>query len=428
MDPEEKLKKKEAKKKEKKAEAEEKTKSSKPVNQKPTKTSSSTLNPSALIGSLNSNTNVFSQLSALYLQRKNESDNSSTSSGSEKFKSIAKNADAEQEKLIITKFDGETQRVLQSLQKRSDVTKMKALNDLKEILENRDENFFDLFLPTWTYLYKQFMSSEYERKILEEVNQVLVIIVRKAKKSLASQFKELFPFWFLSINDMNSEVGNVAKKAFELAFPEEKHAQCLLVSEESYINNLVHFLNMDPKLIIQENSNLNEGQVMELYDRLVVSSLFSIVKAVEILKNHEKKNNFFRKIGEALELNKPERKRNIFIELLDNKKRVRPRAAALEAIAVMLTDFPSDIIEIQLIPSARAVLNVIDDKERMVQLALWKGVIVTVLKKCNETESFTKFEQKFLDVMVKKYILTLNKSKNFFKFKLIALSNLTNFS
>ena len=67
----------------------------------------------------------------------------------------------------------------------------------------------------------------------------------------------------------------------------------------------------------------------------------------------------------------------------------------------MITDFPSDIVEIQLIPSARAVLNVIDDKERMVQLALWKGVIVTVLKKCNETESFTKFEQKFLDVMVK---------------------------
>lgn len=43
---------------------------------------------------------------------------------------------------------------MQSLQKKSDVTKLKALNDLKELIKTKDEEFFEIFIPTWTYLYK----------------------------------------------------------------------------------------------------------------------------------------------------------------------------------------------------------------------------------------------------------------------------------
>jgi phosphoribosyl-ATP pyrophosphohydrolase len=55
-------------------------------------------------------------------------------------------------------------------------------------------------------IYKQFASSEHEKKVLEESNEVLAIIGQRGKKSMQSKFKDLFPMWFLIMNDTNQEV------------------------------------------------------------------------------------------------------------------------------------------------------------------------------------------------------------------------------
>ena len=76
------------------------------------------------------------------------------------------------------------QKILQSLNKKNEVTKLKGLISLKEELVNRDPDFFFQFIETWTYLYKTFMSSEFDRKILEECNNILTLIISKNKKCL----------------------------------------------------------------------------------------------------------------------------------------------------------------------------------------------------------------------------------------------------
>ena len=75
------------------------------------------------------------------------------------------------------------QKILQSLNKKNEVTKLKGLISLKEELVNRDPDFFFQFIETWIYLYKTFMSSEFDRKILEECNNILTLIISKNKKT-----------------------------------------------------------------------------------------------------------------------------------------------------------------------------------------------------------------------------------------------------
>lgn len=65
------------------------------------------------------------------------------------------------------------------------------------------------------YLYKQFVNSEFDRKIFEESNAVLSIIISKNKKSLQSSFRDLFPYWFLQMNDPSQDVATHANAAFD---------------------------------------------------------------------------------------------------------------------------------------------------------------------------------------------------------------------
>jgi hypothetical protein len=45
------------------------------------------------------------------------------------------------------------------------------------------------------------------------------VIVERGRKSLQSKFKELFPMWFLLMNDLHAEVSGTALSAFTAGFP-----------------------------------------------------------------------------------------------------------------------------------------------------------------------------------------------------------------
>lgn len=100
-------------------------------------------------------------------------------------------------------FDADTQKILHGLNKKNETTKLRSLGELRVMLLTKDAAYFEEFTPTFVNIYKQFASSEHERKVLEEANNVLYVICQHGKKSMQSKFKELFPLWFLLMNDQN---------------------------------------------------------------------------------------------------------------------------------------------------------------------------------------------------------------------------------
>lgn len=384
---------------EKKTKDKKKEGSSKPLLAQSSKGSKPTAGSTNIFSSIGASTNMFSQLSQMYQQQKEDQ----TEEGKEKA-SFVNDPSAEFDKLLITKFEPDVQRILHSLSKKNEITKLRGLQELQELLATKEEFFFETFLPSWVFLYKQFVTSEYDKKILEEVNKVLLIIVTKAKKKIAAQFKDLFVYWLLCMNDHNSEVASISNKAFETLFPPDKFSKALFVCIESIETNLKFFLKLDVKTILQENKTLNDGQAFEIYDRLTVASLNSVSKSIQIMKGAENEKQFFEMIAKILELDEGNKKIHI-LEILENKKRIRPRAASLDLINVILNFFPEDMMTHQKSNLIKFVLLIVDDKERMVQQILWKDTLLTALKKSDEEiwndKMKTCFIPKFLECIKK---------------------------
>jgi hypothetical protein len=61
---------------------------------------------------------------------------------------------------------------------------LRSFGDLRKILLEREEDFFELFTPTYTNIYKTIVSVEIEKKVLEEANAALKLICSRGRKSL----------------------------------------------------------------------------------------------------------------------------------------------------------------------------------------------------------------------------------------------------
>ena len=212
----------------------------------------------------NTNTNVFSQLSAIYQQNRaiEEEDNISSKKSTNTITSV------QSINPLIDKVDfpNEINTILQSLNKRSEITKLKALADLKKFIEDLPKNseFLKLFLPTFLYKYKQIVSSEFHKKIIEDSNIILEAIILNNKKVIIANFKELFSFWFICMNEGNLEIASAANKAFESAFNKEfdaKLKKSLTVCQANILQTLFGFICMTYQEVKQENSSLNEDKV-----------------------------------------------------------------------------------------------------------------------------------------------------------------------
>ena len=325
----------------------------------------------ALFSALNCNSNIFSQLSSMYSQTQSQPQ--------QETKTVA----SDYSSLFATNFDHEIQRILHSLSKRSEITKLKALIELQEVLKTRDESFLESFLPSWTYLYKQIVTCEYDKKLLEEANQILAIYVNQAKNCLKGQFKELFPYWFLSMNDPNSEVASIAQKSFDSLFPPEKRSQVIVVCAEGFLANMAFFLKLDLQQILSENNALNESQAFEILDRLTVSLCNSLSESLSWIKGSPKTTEYIQMFCKTLELDKETVGLIKILEILENKKRgLRSRAAVLDLIAEIYMNLdPEKDFSNQAFHITKAVFTLIDDKERILQQALWRKALVNILKK-----------------------------------------------
>lgn len=357
-------------------------------------TSSSKPKPSAsstLFTSLNCNTNIFSQLSSLYSSQEKEKDSITSNSA-----------------LFFTNFDPEIQRILHSLSKRSEITKLKALSELQDAIKARKDNesFFEAFLPTWTYLYQQIITCEYDKRLLEEANQLLGLLGSLGRKPLKTHFKELFPFWFLSMNDPNNEVSLAARKGFDGLFPLDKRAQVMSLCGEALLKNLGYFLNLDIPKILEENNALNENQAFEILDRLTVATCSSLGESLIWNKESPKSKEFLLSFKKTLELDKESVGLIKILEVLENKKKgLRSRAAVLDLIAELYTnldpetDFPNQALSI-----TKAVFFLIDEKERVLQQSLWKKALIVVLRKTPDFIWKKVLEGKHKEVLMKRIL------------------------
>lgn len=64
--------------------------------------------------------------------------------------------------------------------------------------------------------------SEPDKKVREASHHTLAIFIKKCKRRLGPHLKKIFALWYCSFFDVSNDVSALARRNFELAFPEEK--------------------------------------------------------------------------------------------------------------------------------------------------------------------------------------------------------------
>ena len=108
----------------------------------------------------------------------------------------------------------------------------------------------------------------------------------------------------------------------------------------------------------------------------------SIDQALLLLKEHPSRPAFLDMMRELLE---GDRKKSLFLTALEDKKRHRVRGAACVTLGNLLNAFePEKQLDEKVLENyARCILNMLDEKERVVQKGLWSGCVLTLLQKCS---------------------------------------------
>ena len=230
------------------------------------------------------NTNLFSQLSAQYMQSKTHINDHE--------KNFIDNTE------VIEYHDQEINRILQKLRKKDEITKVKAMFELKEKVMGMTEEEVEGFASTFCYLFRSLVLNEDSKKVHTELNLILQSLLSHHKKLLLPNIAILFPalLVFQKVNRSNlmgllftGDEKSQKEKALKLLLKPEVSKQFLIVSRiiidehekeklaESLVqNNCYGLVRAFKDLVVSrgEEATETEEAMVELYEefkRLVVS-------------------------------------------------------------------------------------------------------------------------------------------------------------
>jgi hypothetical protein len=135
---------------------------------------------------------------------------------------------------VYTGFDNDFAVVSKKLLKKDSTTKLKAFNELIELINRSDKkSAIADFVPYFVYVYLR-ISLDNDRKLRELLNIALLSIIintdkqEEGRKVLGPYMKALIGHWYLNAADSCHEVARAATKAFETAIPKGKRNQRLI--------------------------------------------------------------------------------------------------------------------------------------------------------------------------------------------------------
>ena len=134
--------------------------------------------------------------------------------------------------IIPAQLNGEVGQHLQKLTKRDETTRLKALQALKRLIEDRDSGASEredvrLMLSPWAYAFKRCVFDG-NRLIRMEACHLMGIVALKTKKDLRSVLKFVYPYWYMAQFDESAEVAAAARNGLKSVFPGSKALEALL--------------------------------------------------------------------------------------------------------------------------------------------------------------------------------------------------------
>ncbi|XP_064473066.1 E3 ubiquitin-protein ligase listerin-like [Ornithodoros turicata] len=127
---------------------------------------------------------------------------------------------------VDASVDSDFRLVLRKLTKRDNTTRLKALQELVDVIREKDADAVKGALPFWPRLYNK-LAVDNDRRVREATHRAHEQLCLKVKRNLAPHAKAMVGVWVASQCDPFAPAASAARAAFAAAFPSAKQAQVL---------------------------------------------------------------------------------------------------------------------------------------------------------------------------------------------------------
>ncbi|XP_059048833.1 E3 ubiquitin-protein ligase listerin [Achroia grisella] len=160
---------------------------------------------------------------------------------------------------------------VKKLNKKDPITKIKALQELTELVNKSDVDEVEAVLPSWTHFYKT-LSVDTDWKVREATQASQAAVVRACGRRVAPHLRQLLPAWLLARHDDHAPAQLLAQLSLKDTFPEKKLPEVIIFCKNEIIAQLLdNLIGNGESLIAQRIADPEEREAASA--RLAASSL-----------------------------------------------------------------------------------------------------------------------------------------------------------
>ncbi|XP_065833496.1 E3 ubiquitin-protein ligase listerin-like [Oscarella lobularis] len=197
---------------------------------------------------------------------------------------FSKPSSIDEERESDADVNSELRVALKKLGKKDTATKLKALQDLRQLCdETLSSNDVVVALPHWTRPYNK-LSMDFDRRVREASHLACEGIVGKAGRQLAPYIKSLVPCWICSTSDPHSPAAGAALKALNAAFPTpKKKADAVAYCRVAICKYLDEILCESKPSTLSDPRTVPAEEMEAKYERVIATSLRGLSSMMSIL-------------------------------------------------------------------------------------------------------------------------------------------------
>ncbi|ESO83676.1 hypothetical protein LOTGIDRAFT_133152, partial [Lottia gigantea] len=173
---------------------------------------------------------------------------------------------------VDSSLDADVRLVLRKLSKKDSTTKIKALQELSDLSQQKDTEVLKSMLPFWPRLYNR-LSMDVDCKVREAVNNTFLVVSVRVGKEIAPYLKSIMGCWIASQCDTYPIVAFSAIKVFQNTFPGNKQNDALTLYRQEIVDFLVdNLINQTPQSL-SDPKTTDQVEMDSKYSRVIASSL-----------------------------------------------------------------------------------------------------------------------------------------------------------
>uniref|UniRef100_A0A0G4HPN5 E3 ubiquitin-protein ligase listerin n=1 Tax=Chromera velia CCMP2878 TaxID=1169474 RepID=A0A0G4HPN5_9ALVE len=184
--------------------------------------------------------------------------------------------------------DAEIAMALKKLAKKDSVTKQKAIAELQQLVERKDQDALASSLSSFAVSYRRVALLDPDRRVREQMAMCLGRLAEKIGRRLSEQLKALAPFWLFSVHDSSREVAAAARSALDKTFPpaqKKKRVDLLRFCQKEFVGEMLKALGQTERGFEEEFGLSGEEQQEreERFDRVLSAVLSALAEALQLL-------------------------------------------------------------------------------------------------------------------------------------------------